>query len=102
MAPTPMSAPHAGAPCLLVYTTPTCPDCLALKRSLVLQEIAVEERDLTDPQIAAQAKSRTGLRVAAIPTVGEEVFYGTFESQKPRLIEGAWPGGRQLKGWARP
>lgn len=72
---------------LLVYTTPTCPDCLALKNWLTRQNIAFEERDLTVPEIAAEAKSRTGVRVAPISIVGEDVFYGTFQSQKPGLMK---------------
>lgn len=72
---------------LIVYTTPTCPDCLAMKDWLVRRSIAFEERDLTDPEIAAEAKSRTGVRVAPISIVGDAVFYGTFQSQKPGLIK---------------
>ena len=33
----------------------------------------------------AEAKARTGVRVAPISLVGEKVFYGTFQSQKPAL-----------------
>ncbi|MFO6371113.1 glutaredoxin family protein, partial [Pseudomonas aeruginosa] len=68
-------------------STPTCPDCRALKEWLSQQGIAFEERDLTDPKISAEAKSRTGVRVAPITIVGDEVFYGTFASQKPRLMK---------------
>lgn len=75
----------ASAPHILIYTTPTCPDCRALKRWLVEQGIAYEERDLTDPLIAEEAKARTGVRVAPISIVGSEIFYGTFQSQKPGL-----------------
>lgn len=71
---------------VLIYTTPTCPDCHALKRWLSEQGVAYEERDLTDPLIAEEAKARTGVRVAPISIVGSEVFYGTFQSQKPDLI----------------
>lgn len=70
-----------------VYTTPTCPDCHALKRWLTQQGVAYEERDLTDPQIAEEAKARTGVRVAPITLVGTEVFYGTFLNQKPGLTK---------------
>ena len=45
------------------------------------------ERDLTDPKISAEAKSRTGVRVAPITLIGNEVFYGTFASQKPGLMK---------------
>jgi len=33
----------------------------------------------------AEAKARTGVRVAPITLVDEEVFYGTFPAQKPGL-----------------
>ncbi|ODT66767.1 MAG: NrdH-redoxin [Pelagibacterium sp. SCN 63-23] len=70
---------------MLVYTTPTCPDCRALKLWLNDNGIAFEERDLVDPNIMAEAKARTGIRVAPITIIGDEVFYGTFESQLPGL-----------------
>jgi glutaredoxin len=72
-------------PKVIIYTTPTCPDCWALKAWLQREEIAFEERDLSDPEIMAEAKARTGVRVAPISLVGEKVFYGTFPSQKPGL-----------------
>ncbi len=78
---------NAATPQLLIYTTPTCPDCHALKRWLAQQEIAYEERDLTDPLIAEEAKTRTGVRVAPISIVSDQVFYGTFSSQKPGLMK---------------
>lgn len=70
---------------VIVYTTPTCPDCRTLKAWLNGQGIAFEERDLTDPAIMEEAKARTGVRVAPITLVGDDVFYGTFGSQKPGL-----------------
>ena len=75
----------ASHPQVILYTTPTCPDCRALKAWLEREGIAFEERDLTDPRIMAEAKARTGVRVAPITLVGEKVFYGTFPSQKPGL-----------------
>lgn len=77
---------QAGTPHVLIYTTPTCPDCHALKRWLGEQEIAFEERDLTRPEIADEAKARTGVRVAPISIIGSDIFYGTFQSQKPGLV----------------
>ena len=74
--------PEANTPHILIYTTPTCPDCHALKRWLAQQGLAYEERDLTDPKIAEEAKARTGVSI-----VGSEVFYGTFPSQKPGLVK---------------
>lgn len=73
-------------PEVIVYTTPTCPDCHALKAWLKSAGITFEERDLSDPVIMAEAKARTGVRVAPISVVGEKAFYGTFPSQKPGLV----------------
>jgi len=75
----------ASHPKVIIYTTPTCPDCWALKAWLKREEIAFEERDLSDPKIMAEAKARTGVRVAPITLVGETAFYGTFPSQRPDL-----------------
>ncbi len=71
---------------VIIYTTPTCPDCHQLKEWLTKMYIIFEERDLTDPQIMAEAKASTGVRVAPITLIGDKVFYGTFISQKPDLI----------------
>ncbi|ELT51232.1 glutaredoxin family protein [Brucella intermedia] len=70
---------------VIVYTTPTCPDCRTLKRWLQDNGIEFEERDLTDLDVIAEAKERTGVRVAPITIVGEEFFFGTFERQLPDL-----------------
>jgi len=72
-------------PKVIIYTTPTCPDCRMLKAWLERQGIEFEERDLSNPKIMQEAKARTGVRVAPITLVGEKVFYGTFPSQKPSL-----------------
>ena len=72
---------------VIVYTTPTCPDCRALKAWLDAQGVPFEERDLSDQTVMEEAKARTGVRVAPITLVGEKVFYGTFPSQKPGLAE---------------
>src|SRR3546814_17921587 len=45
----------------IFYTTSTCPDCHALKRWLGSLGIAYEERDLTNPKIMEEAKTRTGV-----------------------------------------
>lgn len=76
---------NASQPKVTIYTTATCPDCWALKAWLEREEVAFEERNLSDPKIMAEAKARTGVRVAPITLVGEKVFYGTFPSQKPGL-----------------
>lgn len=71
-----------AAPRIEIFTTPTCPDCLALKRWLNAQSLAYVERDLREPEIADEAKRRTGVRVAPITIIdNEHVFYGTFADQ---------------------
>lgn len=75
-----------ATPRLVLYTTPTCPDCRALKTWLDRQGVTYDERDLTDPVVMDEAKSRTGVRVAPITMIGDWFAFGTFASQKP-LIE---------------
>jgi len=72
---------------VIIYTTPTCPDCRTLKAWLSAQGVAFVERDLSDPAVMEEAKARTGVRVAPITLVGDKVFYGTFRAQKPGLAE---------------
>jgi glutaredoxin len=72
---------------IVVYTTPTCPDCRALKDWLAHLGVPFEERDLANPSIMAEAKARTGVRVAPITVIGDQVFYGTFQSQKQGIAD---------------
>ena len=74
------------APGIEIFTTPTCPDCLALKRWLKAQNLPFVERDLRDPEVVEEAKRRTGVRVAPITIiVGKHVFFGTFAVQRPEI-----------------
>ena len=75
----------AATPDILIYSTPTCPDCRALKAWLDSRGLAYVERDMTDPAIMAEAKARTGVRVAPITIIGDQIFYGTFASQQPKI-----------------
>ncbi|MEX1663657.1 glutaredoxin family protein [Thioclava sp. 15-R06ZXC-3] len=72
-------------PEVIVYTSPGCPDCAAVKRYLDAQGVAFEERDLSRPGLADEAKSRYGVRVAPITVIDGEASYGTFAAQKARL-----------------
>lgn len=76
-----------SAPYIILYTTPTCPDCHALKRWFSQLGIAYDERDLADPQVAEEAKARTRVRVAPITIIGSKIFFGPFESQRPGLTQ---------------
>lgn len=78
--------PTKVAPWIEIFTTPTCPDCLALKRWLKAQKLPFVERDLRDPAIAEEARRRTGVRVAPITIIdGKHVFFGTFAVQRAEI-----------------
>jgi len=49
---------------VLLYTSPGCPDCAAVKQYLQTRGIAYEERDVTASGVAEEAKSHYGVRVA--------------------------------------
>ena len=68
----------ASNPQVIIYTTPTCPDCRTLTAWLEREGVAFEERDLSDPKIMAEAKARTSAPAAPIGLAGERVFYGSF------------------------
>ncbi|OOY07593.1 MULTISPECIES: glutaredoxin family protein [unclassified Thioclava] len=70
---------------VLVYTSPGCPDCAAVKRYLTERGIAFDERDVSRPGVAEEAKARYGVRVAPITVIDGVATYGTFADQKPRL-----------------
>jgi glutaredoxin len=72
-------------PSIEVFSTPTCPDCLALKRWLNANGLPYVERDLRDPAVADEARRRTGLRIAPITIVDGTAVWGPFADQKPRL-----------------
>lgn len=81
---------------VVVYSTPTCPDCRSLKAWLTRIGVSFTEQDLTDETVMAEAKRRFGVRVAPITQIGDWFTYGTFEDQKPRIearlkSTGAWP-----------
>ncbi len=70
---------------IVLYTSPGCPDCAAVKRYLGDRELAFEERDITIPGVADEAKARYGVRIAPITVIGNTFFYGTFAEQKAKL-----------------
>ncbi len=70
---------------IIVYTAPGCPDCAAVKQLMQQQGLSFEERDVTRPEVAQQAKTHYGVRVAPITVVGDAFFYGTFQDQRPKL-----------------
>ena len=81
---------------VIVYSTPTCPDCRTLKAWLALLGIDFAEHDLSESAVMDEAQRRFGVRVAPITEIGDWFTYGTFREQKPRIEAhlkeiGAWP-----------
>jgi glutaredoxin len=79
-----------------LYSTPTCPDCRALKTWLERIGVEYAERDLTDQAVMDEAKRRFGVRIAPITEIGDWFTYGAFVDQKPRIEAqlkevGVWP-----------
>ncbi|AOU97178.1 NrdH-redoxin [Acidihalobacter yilgarnensis] len=70
---------------VLLYTSPGCPDCAAVRRYLEARDVAFEEYDVTVPEVADEAKSRYGVRIAPITVIDGTALYGTFATQKPEL-----------------
>jgi len=70
---------------ILLYTSPGCPDCAAVKAYLKQHQVDFEERDISAPGVADEAKRRYGVRIAPITVIDGEVLYGTFADQKARL-----------------
>lgn len=74
-----------ASPWIEIFTTPTCPDCIAVKRWLTTHGFPFVERDLRDPAVAEEARRRTGVRIAPITVIGGDAFFGTFRDQIPRI-----------------
>lgn len=74
-----------------LLTTPGCADCHAIRSWLEQHDVPFHERDLSDPDVRAEAKRRYGVRVAPITVVGNEVLYGTADRQIP-LLRGIFGG----------
>lgn len=78
--------PTNVAPSIEIFTTPTCQDCIALKRWLNAEKLPFVEHDLRDPAIAEEARRRTGVRVAPVTIIdGKHVFFGTFAVRRPEI-----------------
>lgn len=72
---------------VIIYTTAACPDCRYLKMWLNSQGVAFIEKDLARPAIADEAKDRIDGRAVPVTIIGQRIFHGTFESQKPEIAE---------------
>ena len=76
----------SAAPEVIVYTTPLCAPCEALKRILNTEGIPFEVRDLMADEAAAELMARHGVRSA--PALGiDGVIYSGEDLRPERLVE---------------
>lgn len=73
-------------PDIELFSIDGCPDCLALKRWFAARRIPYRLRDLSDPAVQAEAKARTGLRVAPITIIDGQPIWGIATAQIPRIM----------------
>lgn len=72
-----------------VYTVPHCSSCEAIKRFLQARAVPYREKNVRlDPAALAEMQAKANVRIAPVTVIGEQVFYGTFEDQRP-LLEAA-------------
>ncbi|WP_155300882.1 glutaredoxin family protein [Deinococcus kurensis] len=74
-------------PDITLYTVPQCADCEALKRLLQHEGAAYTERNVRgDPQALAEMQRRADVRIAPVTIIGDQVLYGPFRDQRPRIL----------------
>jgi hypothetical protein len=78
-------------PSVVIYRSSACSDFRTLKAWLTRLGITFEERHLSDPETMAVAKPSSGVCIAPITVIGNQVFQGTFQSQKSRIAEALIP-----------
>jgi glutaredoxin len=64
------------APEIIVYTTPFCSPCEALKRILTTEGLAFEIKDLMVDEAAAELMEKHGIRSAPALGINGEIYSG--------------------------
>lgn len=74
-------------PDITIYTVPGCADCEAVKRLLNSQGAAFTEKNVREDAAAlAEMQARAGVRVAPVTVIGGQVFFGSFDDQRPGIL----------------
>ncbi|EYB68603.1 glutaredoxin [Deinococcus phoenicis] len=74
-------------PAITLYTVPQCADCEAIKRLLQHHGATYTEKNVRgDPEALAEMQRRANVRIAPVTAIGEHVFYGPFDEQRPRIL----------------
>jgi glutaredoxin-like protein NrdH len=71
---------------LIVYTTPLCAPCEALKRILTTEGLAFEVKDLLIDEQAAQLMDQHGIRTSPALGIDGELYAGD-DLRPERLLE---------------
>ena len=73
-------------PKVLLYTTPDCADCAAVKRYLEHRSVPYQEKDVAgNSRHLEEMRQAAGVRIAPVTVVGKQAFYGTFGRQHTPL-----------------
>lgn len=74
-------------PEITVYTVPNCADCEAVKRLLKSNGAAFTEKNVReDPAALAEMQAKANMRIAPMTVIGDQVFYGFFDDQRPGIL----------------
>ncbi len=79
-----MTRGPSGRPRLVVYTTPLCAPCEALKRILATEGLDFEVKDLLVDEAAAGLLERHGIRTAPALGIDDRLYAG--EDLKPERL----------------
>ena len=75
-------------PDITVYTVPGCADCEAVKRLLSSRGAVFTEKNVReDPAALAEMQQKANVRIAPVTVIGDQVFYGFFDDQRPGILE---------------
>lgn len=79
----------ASAPAVILYSADWCGACRKAKRHLARRGVDHEERDVDDPQVAAELLRKTGRRSIPVIDVGGRVVTGFSPGAYDALIDRA-------------
>ena len=69
------------------YTVPNCADCEAIEQLLNSQGAAFSEKNVReDPAALSEMQAKANVRIAPVMVIGDQVFYGFFDDQRPGIL----------------
>ena len=74
-------------PEITLYTVPNCADCEAIKRLFTHRGAPFTEKTVRGgPEALAEMQAKADVRIAPVTVIGEQVLYGPFDEQRPRIL----------------